>query len=211
MKALQRTWVPPNPLSMPRPTWPVLIVCDRARRRAPFDTTGHPIMKTQPLILSKDQERRLLAGHCWIYSNEVDTKATPLKDLQPGQPVAIRSDHDRWIGHGYANPHSLICARVVSRDPTTAAESRALAEAHPRRLGAARAALPAPLLSADLRRERRDARSDRRPLRRSARRADHDRRHGAGARARSWPRSSRCCAPRRSCCATTPRCARSRV
>jgi 23S rRNA (cytosine1962-C5)-methyltransferase len=83
-----------------------------------LDTTGFVSMKTQPLILSKDQERRLLAGHCWIYSNEVDTKATPLKDLQPGQPVAIRSDHERWIGHGYANPHSLICARVVSRDPT---------------------------------------------------------------------------------------------
>jgi 23S rRNA (cytosine1962-C5)-methyltransferase len=82
------------------------------------DTTGYATMKTQPLILSKDQERRLIAGHCWIYSNEINTKATPLKDLQPGQPVAIRSDHDRWIGHGYANPHSLICARVVSRDPT---------------------------------------------------------------------------------------------
>ena len=73
-------------------------------------------MKTQPLILRKDQERRLLAGHCWIYSNEVDTQATPLKGLEPGQPVEILSDHERWIGHGYANPHSLICARIVSRE-----------------------------------------------------------------------------------------------
>lgn len=75
-------------------------------------------MQTKPLVLRKDQERRLLAGHCWIYSNEVDTRLTPLKDLEPGQPVAIRSDHERWIGHGYANPHSLICARLVSRDPS---------------------------------------------------------------------------------------------
>ena len=73
-------------------------------------------MKPQPLVLRKDQERRLLAGHCWIYSNEVDTAATPLKALKPGQPVEILSDHERWIGHGYANPHSLICARVVSRE-----------------------------------------------------------------------------------------------
>jgi len=74
-------------------------------------------MKPPPLMLRKDQERRLLAGHCWVYSNEVDTAATPLKDLQPGQPVEILSDHERWIGHGYANPHSLICARLVSREP----------------------------------------------------------------------------------------------
>ncbi|MGQ9830244.1 MAG: class I SAM-dependent rRNA methyltransferase [Thermochromatium sp.] len=74
-------------------------------------------MHPSPLILRKDQERRLLAGHCWIYSNEVDTQATPLKTLTPGQPVEILSQSGRWIGHGYANPRSLICARLVSRDP----------------------------------------------------------------------------------------------
>ena len=73
-------------------------------------------MHIQPLILRKDQERRLLAGHCWIYSNEIDTHATPLKSLEPGQPVEIFSQSKRWIGHGYANPHSLICARLVSRE-----------------------------------------------------------------------------------------------
>ncbi|MBK1724667.1 class I SAM-dependent rRNA methyltransferase [Thiocystis violacea] len=73
-------------------------------------------MKPQPLILRKDQERRLLAGHCWIYSNEVDTQATPLKGLEPGQPVEILSRQERWIGHGYANPHALLCARILSRD-----------------------------------------------------------------------------------------------
>lgn len=73
-------------------------------------------MHTPPLILRKDQERRLLAGHCWIYSNEIDTHATPLKSLEPGQPVEIFSQSKRWIGYGYANPHSLICARLVSRE-----------------------------------------------------------------------------------------------
>jgi 23S rRNA (cytosine1962-C5)-methyltransferase len=72
-------------------------------------------MQPAPLRLKKDQERRLLAGHCWIYSNEVDTAATPLKDLTPGQPVEVFSQRGRWLGHGYANPHSLICARLVSR------------------------------------------------------------------------------------------------
>lgn len=73
-------------------------------------------MHPPPLVLRKDQERRLLAGHCWIYSNEVDTTTTPLKDLEAGQPVEVLSTSGRWIGHGYVNPHSLICARLVSRD-----------------------------------------------------------------------------------------------
>lgn len=72
-------------------------------------------MKPATLRLKKDQERRLLAGHCWVYSNEVDTAATPLKPLEPGQPVEIIARSGRWLGHGYANPHSLLCARLVSR------------------------------------------------------------------------------------------------
>ncbi|MES9869107.1 MAG: class I SAM-dependent rRNA methyltransferase [Sedimenticola sp.] len=73
-------------------------------------------MTFAPLKLKKDQERRLRAGHCWIYSNEVDTGATPLKGFEPGQPVDILSHQDKWLGSGYVNPHSLICARLVSRD-----------------------------------------------------------------------------------------------
>ena len=72
-------------------------------------------MKPVPLRLKKDQERRLLAGHAWVYSNEVDTDATPLKDMEPGQPVELIAQRGRWLGHGYVNPHSLICARLVSR------------------------------------------------------------------------------------------------
>lgn len=72
-------------------------------------------MKTRTLRLKKDQERRLLAGHCWVYSNEVDTEATPLKGFEAGEAVEIVSHRDRWLGHGYVNPHSLICARVVGR------------------------------------------------------------------------------------------------
>lgn len=73
-------------------------------------------MHTAPLRLRKDQERRLLAGHAWVYSNEVNTEVTPLKDLEPGQAVAVLGDHGRFIGHGYVNPRSLICARLVTRN-----------------------------------------------------------------------------------------------
>jgi 23S rRNA (cytosine1962-C5)-methyltransferase len=72
-------------------------------------------MSPAPLLLKKDQERRLLAGHLWVYSNEVDTDATPLKDLEPGQPVELWGGRDRWLGLGYVNPHSLICVRLLTR------------------------------------------------------------------------------------------------
>jgi len=73
-------------------------------------------MNTTPLSLKKECESRLKTGHCWVYSNEIDTHKTPLQSLLPGQPVDILTDRGRWLGSGYANPHSLICARLVSRD-----------------------------------------------------------------------------------------------
>ncbi len=74
-------------------------------------------MEISPLILKKSEERRLRAGHLWVFSNEVDVKRTPLTDFAPGQPVLIQAGDGKPIGTGYVNPHSLICARLVSRDP----------------------------------------------------------------------------------------------
>jgi len=73
-------------------------------------------MNSTPLHLKKDQDRRLRFGHCWVYSNEINTDKTPLKTLEPGQSADIISHQGKWLGSGYVNPHSLICARVVSRD-----------------------------------------------------------------------------------------------
>ena len=70
-----------------------------------------------PLRLKKREERRLRAGHLWVYSNEIEIRATPLTDFAPGQPVRIEAHNGRPLGCGYVNPHSLICARLVSRDP----------------------------------------------------------------------------------------------
>jgi 23S rRNA (cytosine1962-C5)-methyltransferase len=73
-------------------------------------------MHTPELRLLKDQERRLVAGHCWIYSNEVNNEATPLKSFEAGQTVQVLGHSGRWVGYGYVNPRSLICARLVSRE-----------------------------------------------------------------------------------------------
>jgi len=70
-----------------------------------------------PLRLKKNEERRLKAGHLWIYSNEVDIEATPLKDFEPGTNVLIEDSRGHAIGTAYVNPHTLISARLVSRDP----------------------------------------------------------------------------------------------
>ncbi len=72
------------------------------------------------LQLKPREEKRLLAGHLWVYSNEVDTRKTPLKRFKPGQPVMIVSASSRVIGTGYVNPNSLICARLVTRSMETA-------------------------------------------------------------------------------------------
>ncbi|TCK19332.1 SAM-dependent methyltransferase [Thiogranum longum] len=70
-----------------------------------------------PLRLKKNEERRIRAGHVWVYSNEVDNTATPLKAFTPGQAVQVQAHNGKSLGNGYVNPASLICARLVSRDP----------------------------------------------------------------------------------------------
>jgi len=69
-----------------------------------------------PLRLRRNEDRRLRAGHFWVYSNEIDVQVTPLRNFQPGQPVAIQASNGQCIGAGYINPHVLLCARLVSRD-----------------------------------------------------------------------------------------------
>jgi len=71
---------------------------------------------TAILRLKRREDRRIRAGHLWIFSNEIDTAATPLKGLEAGAPVRIENADGRFLAHAYANPASLISARVTSRD-----------------------------------------------------------------------------------------------
>lgn len=74
-------------------------------------------MSPPPLALKPREERRLHAGHLWIFSNEVDVEATPLTAFAPGEVVQVRSSADRFLGYAYVNPKTLISARLLSRDP----------------------------------------------------------------------------------------------
>jgi 23S rRNA (cytosine1962-C5)-methyltransferase len=69
------------------------------------------------LMLKRNEERRLAAGHLWVYSNEVDNRKTPLAAFAPGTLAVIQSAVGKTLGSGYVNPHSLICARLLTRRP----------------------------------------------------------------------------------------------
>lgn len=70
------------------------------------------------LRLRKNEDRRLRAGHLWIFSNEVDTQHTPLTDFEPGDSAEVIGADGRSLGLAYVNPQSLIAARIMSRDAT---------------------------------------------------------------------------------------------
>ena len=85
-------------------------------------------MMLPALRLKKREDRRLRAGHLWVFSNEVDTAATPLAAFEPGQAVLIEAADGNALGTGYVNPNTLICARLVSRDPGQVLDQSLLAE-----------------------------------------------------------------------------------
>jgi 23S rRNA (cytosine1962-C5)-methyltransferase len=69
------------------------------------------------LKLKRGEDRRIRAGHPWVFSNEVDTAATPLSAFEVGATVRVHSSRDEFLGHAYVNPHALICARILGRHP----------------------------------------------------------------------------------------------
>lgn len=67
------------------------------------------------LRLTARAEKRLKSGHLWIYSNEIDTQQTPLKNISAGEQVAIENSQGRVIAHAVINPNALICGRILSQ------------------------------------------------------------------------------------------------
>jgi 23S rRNA (cytosine1962-C5)-methyltransferase len=66
------------------------------------------------LFLRKGADRRLRGGHLWVYSNEVDSKRSPLGGFHAGDPVCVRSADGKLLGSAYMEPHALICARLYA-------------------------------------------------------------------------------------------------
>ena len=70
------------------------------------------------LALRKNEDRRLSAGHLWIFSNEVDVAKTPLTGFAPGECARVESSQGRPLGSAYVNPAALIAGRVYCQDAT---------------------------------------------------------------------------------------------
>jgi 23S rRNA (cytosine1962-C5)-methyltransferase len=76
-------------------------------------TESVPAASLPALRLRRNEDRRLQAGHLWVFSNEVDIQQTPLTNFEPGALVRVVAHNDRALGLAYVNPHSLICARLL--------------------------------------------------------------------------------------------------
>jgi 23S rRNA (cytosine1962-C5)-methyltransferase len=73
--------------------------------------------ETRPTLrLRPGEGRRLRAGSPWVFSNEIAMKPE-YRQMAPGGRVRIEGDDGARFGTFMFNPHSLIAARLLDRDP----------------------------------------------------------------------------------------------
>ena len=65
------------------------------------------------LYLKKNEEKRILAGHPWVYANEVSKIEGKDKN---GTLATVRDFNGRFIGRGFINHLSKIIVRIISRN-----------------------------------------------------------------------------------------------
>lgn len=68
-------------------------------------------MKT--VKLKKNEERRILRGHPWVFSNELQRGTDTFTS---GELVEVLDFSGRFVGRGYLNPHTLIAVRILTRN-----------------------------------------------------------------------------------------------
>jgi 23S rRNA (cytosine1962-C5)-methyltransferase len=59
------------------------------------------------------RHRRALAGHPWVYSNEIEMTADA-RALAPGALVRLKGEDGKPVGTAFFNPRSLIAARLLT-------------------------------------------------------------------------------------------------
>src|SRR5436309_3368887 len=68
------------------------------------------------IVIRNHHERRLLKGHLWAFSNEL---ADIRKDITAGSVVRLIREFDKKpFALAFYHPHSLIAARILTRDAT---------------------------------------------------------------------------------------------
>ncbi len=66
------------------------------------------------VVLAKGRDRRLKAGHLWVYAGEI---AAVDENAAPGDVVEVRDHKRRFLGRGTYNPASNIAVRLLTREP----------------------------------------------------------------------------------------------
>src|SRR5438445_7974119 len=64
------------------------------------------------VVLKKGRERRVKAGHLWVYAGEIDTIGD---GTAPGDAVDVVDHRGRFLAGGYYNPASSIAVRILTR------------------------------------------------------------------------------------------------
>jgi 23S rRNA (cytosine1962-C5)-methyltransferase len=70
-------------------------------------------MKNQ-IVLKKNEEHRIAAGHQWVFSNEIASlRGTP----ETGEVIELLRHDQKFLGLGFYHPHSLIAFRFLTSEP----------------------------------------------------------------------------------------------
>ncbi len=69
------------------------------------------------LKLLKNRQRRLLSGHDWVFSNELDPESLRGQQLDSGRLVHLHDHRGKFLASAFYNPATLIAGRVVDRRP----------------------------------------------------------------------------------------------
>ncbi|MHB8141207.1 MAG: class I SAM-dependent rRNA methyltransferase [Vulcanimicrobiaceae bacterium] len=78
----------------------------------------------KPLRLLPQADRRVRLGHLWIFANEVDVDATPLRDFAAGELAVVHDARGGRVVLAYVNPAALICARILSTSADATIDTR---------------------------------------------------------------------------------------
>ena len=75
------------------------------------------------ITLARGRERRVKAGHLWIYAGEIES----VEDgASAGDTVEVTDHRGRFLGRGYFNPASTIAVRLLTRDRKEALDAALL-------------------------------------------------------------------------------------
>jgi 23S rRNA (cytosine1962-C5)-methyltransferase len=78
----------------------------------------------QTVQLKSREDKRIRAGHLWVYSNEIDVAATPIKTLDAGSLAELKTAEGKSLGLGYVNANSLIAFRLLTRNSKAKLDGR---------------------------------------------------------------------------------------